>query len=272
MILGTSSNVGKSIITTGICRILSNRSIKTAPFKSQNMSRNSVRLPDGSEIAIAQEIQAKAARAEPTPLMNPILLKPADTTSSEVYLLGQLHESRNARSYYTQTSFYLEKALDAYHELAACYDEIIIEGAGGAAEINLYDKDIANILLARNIRPPILLVADIEKGGVFAQIYGTLALLPDDIRPLVKGIIINKFRGDTSLFDEGRTMIEKLTGIPVLGVIPFINHGIEEEDSLTTGKTGPAPAGDLFDALASHLETHLDTETLLKIIEESVQS
>lgn len=267
MILGTSSNVGKSIMTTALCRILRNKNISVAPFKSQNMSSNSAILEDGTEIAAAQKIQAEAAKVQPSVLMNPVLLKPISDAKSQIILLGKPWDIQNAAGYYTKTEYLLEKAVNAYHELSAQYDHILIEGAGGAAELNLYEKDIANILLARHLRLPILLVADIERGGVFAQIYGTIALLPEDIKPLVKGIIINKFRGDVSLFTEGRQQLERLTGVPVLGVIPFVNHCIEEEDSLITEKQKSTLHGDIYDNLADHVETHIDMKQLMQIME-----
>ncbi len=233
MILGTSSHAGKSTLVAGICRLLNNRGISCAPFKSQNMSLNSYVTEMGKEIGIAQAVQAFAARVSPSELMNPILLKPKSNGVSQVILLGEPLRDVKISDYYQETEWLLEKALDAYSSLAKTYDAIIIEGAGGAAEVNLYDRDIANIQLAKRLKLPIILVADIERGGVFAQVYGTIALLPDDVRPLVKGIIINKFRGDVSLFDSGRQILEKLTGISVLGVVPYAEIDIPDEDSLS---------------------------------------
>ena len=240
MILGSSSHAGKSTIVAGICRILSNRGIASAPFKSQNMSLNSYVTGLGKEIGIAQAVQAFAARTFPSELMNPILLKPKSNGVSQVVLFGEPYKDVQISEYYQETDELLEKAVAAYETLAASYETVVIEGAGGAAEVNLYERDIANILLAKRLRLPIILVADIERGGVFAQVYGTISLLPDDVRPLVKGVIINKFRGDVSLFDSGRAIIEELTGVPVLGVVPFADIDIPDEDSLSLGDKKPA--------------------------------
>ena len=235
MILGSSSHAGKSTIVAGICRIFSNRGIASAPFKSQNMSLNSYVTELGKEIGIAQAVQAFAARTAPTELMNPILLKPKANGVSQVVLLGEPYKDVKIKDYYCETDALLEKAVAAYEELSALHETVVIEGAGGAAEVNLYERDIANILLAKRLRLPIILVADIERGGVFAQVYGTISLLPEDVRPLVKGVIINKFRGDVSLFDEGRKILEELTGVPVLGVVPYADIDIPDEDSLSLG-------------------------------------
>jgi len=240
MILGSSSHAGKSTIAAGICRILSNRGISSAPFKSQNMSLNSYVTELGKEIGMAQAVQAFAARTAPSELMNPILLKPKSNGISQVVLLGEPLRDVGISEYYQETGELLEIAVDAYKQLEESYDTVVIEGAGGAAEVNLYERDIANILLAKRLRLPIILAADIERGGVFAQVYGTLALLPDDVRPLVKGVIINKFRGDVSLFDSGRKILEELTGVPVLGVVPFADIAIPDEDSLSLGDKKPA--------------------------------
>ena len=240
MILGSSSHAGKSTIVAGICRILSNRGISSAPFKSQNMSLNSYVTELGKEIGIAQAVQAFAARTVPSELMNPILLKPKSDGISQVVLLGEPLKDVRISDYYQETDDLLEKAVSAYEELCSSYDTVVIEGAGGAAEVNLYERDIANILLAKRLKLPIILVADIERGGVFAQVYGTISLLPDDVRPLVKGVIINKFRGDVSLFDEGRKILEELTGVPVLGVVPYAEIDIPDEDSLSLGDKKPA--------------------------------
>jgi len=233
MILGTASHVGKSMTVTALCRILSNRGITVAPFKSQNMSLNSYVTISGDEIGIAQAIQAFAARVEPEAEMNPVLLKPKGDSESQIILMGKPFRDVKVEEYYRQTDTLLALVTDAYHNLAAKYGSIVIEGAGGAAECNLFSRDIANILLARSLRLPIILVADIERGGVFAQLYGTIMLLPDDIRPLVQGVIINKFRGEASLFDEGVRILEEKCGVPVLGIIPYTDIALPSEDSLS---------------------------------------
>ncbi len=243
MVLGTASHVGKSTVVTAICRSLLRRSVRHAPFKSQNMSLNSYVTHDGGEIGIAQAMQAMAAGLEPEIAMNPILLKPKGDQTSQIVLMGRPYRDVKASSYYQETDRLLETAMEAAGMLLNRYGHLVIEGAGGAAEVNLYSRDIANIRLARRLRYPIILVADIERGGVFAQVYGTISLLPDDIRPLVCGIIINKFRGDPSLFNEGIAIIEDICKVPVLGLVPATDIAIPSEDSLSLKdkKTGPSP-------------------------------
>ncbi len=238
IVLGTASHVGKSMTVAALCRALYRRGIPVAPFKSQNMSLNSYVTADGSEIGIAQAVQAFAAGVEPSADMNPILLKPKGDQTSQVVLLGRPYKDVQIRDYYAETDTLLAEAVSAFERLRIRYGHIVVEGAGGAAEVNLYDRDIANIRLARHLRLPIVLVADIERGGVFAQVYGTLALLPEDIRPLVTGVIVNKFRGDTGLFASGVTKLEELTGVPVLGVVPYAEIPLPSEDSLSIADKG----------------------------------
>lgn len=233
MVLGTGSHVGKSVIVTALCRIFAGRGYSVAPFKAQNMSLNSWITDDGSEIGIAQAIQAKACGIPPTADMNPILLKPKGDSRSQVIVLGKPYADRTAGDYYDSIEDMVNVVGGAYERLVQQYDIIVIEGAGGAAEINLYHRDVVNIGTARMLRPPVILVGDIERGGVFASIYGTLKLLPDDIAPLVKGIIINKFRGDPAILEPGVRQLEELTGVPVLGVIPYTGLSIPSEDSVS---------------------------------------
>ena len=269
MILGTASHVGKSTIVTGLCRILSNKGVSVAPFKAQNMSSNSCILQNGCEIARSQAVQAEAARAKPSELMNPVLLKPAGNNRSEVILFGKPFSFDEVSVYYQKTDYLLEKVVKAYQALEKEYPVIVVEGAGGAAEVNLYEKDIANILPARKLRIPVILVADIERGGVFAQVYGTLQLLPEDVRPLVRGVIINKFSGDIAFFEEGKKILEGLTGLPVLGIVPKLKLNLPEEDSLAPENPdavmSSAAAEAEYDRLAAALETVLDTDTLINI-------
>ncbi len=232
MVFGTGSHVGKSVLVTALCRILSKR-YNVAPFKAQNMSLNSWVTGDGREIGIAQAIQAKAAGQEPTADMNPVLLKPKGDHVSQVIILGRPYADKKAGEYYDSIDGIMSIVGEAYSRLARAHEVIIIEGAGGAAEINLYHRDIVNIGMARLVKPPIILVGDIERGGVFASIYGTLQLLPDDVRPLVRGIIINKFRGDMKLLEPAIKQIEELTGLPVLGIIPYTDMRIPSEDSVS---------------------------------------
>jgi adenosylcobyric acid synthase len=233
LVLGTASHVGKSVTVAALSRALLRRGIQTAPFKSQNMSLNSYVTPEGGEIGMAQAMQAFAAKLDPHTDMNPVLLKPKGEGISQVVLCGRPYKDVPIADYYRETDHLLKKALECYHRLERTYGHVVAEGAGGAAELNLYDRDIANIRLARAIRLPIILVADIERGGVFAQCYGTIQLLPDDIRSLVKGIIINKFRGDPAIFAGGKETIEEITGVPVLGIVPFTVLPLPSEDSLS---------------------------------------
>ncbi len=235
MIQGTSSDVGKSLIATALCRVFSNEGLKTAPFKSQNMSNNSYVTKDGNEIGRAQGIQAEAARAEASVWMNPILLKPQSDHHAEVILLGKAVDSLSGKSY--RESFY-EKGLSTIEQalqlLEAHYEMLVIEGAGSPVEINLKDKELVNMKVAEMADVPVILVADIDRGGVFASIIGTLELFTEEERGRVAGIVINKFRGDISLFENGVKWIEEKTGIPVLGVLPYLdNHMIDGEDSLS---------------------------------------
>ncbi|MDQ0428280.1 adenosylcobyric acid synthase [Planomicrobium stackebrandtii] len=232
MIQGTASDVGKSMICTAFCRIFSDQGLQVAPFKSQNMSNNSYVTIWGEEIGRSQGVQAEAARTVATVNMNPILLKPESDMKSQVVLFGKKLETMDGMDYRVQ--FY-EKGLAAIDQalanLAQDFTHVVIEGAGSPAEVNLNDRELVNMAVASRADVPVILVADIERGGVFASIVGTLALMPEPER--VKGLIINKFRGDIRLFEDGIRFLESYTGIPVLGVIPHLpSHEIEQEDSL----------------------------------------
>lgn len=233
MILGTASHVGKSTIVAAICRCASKRKISIAPFKSQNMSLNSFVTKDGAEIGIAQAVQAFACMTDPVAEMNPVLLKPKGDRTSQIVLLGKPYRDLNISDYYKETDYLLGIAGESYESLKKKYHNIVIEGAGGAAELNLYERDIANILLAKKLQLPIIIVGDIERGGIFAQIIGTYELLPPDVKKNVCGFLINKFRGDPNLFTDGVRIIEEKTGIPVLGVLPYTNIQLPSEDSLS---------------------------------------
>jgi len=226
VVLGTTSHSGKSTLVAAICRLLSDRGFRVAPFKSQNMSLNSWVTATGAEIGIAQAVQAWAARAEPSEFMNPILLKPKGDRTSQVIVLGKPLADKSAEEYYRDIEGLKEVVDSSVRELEKDYDYIIVEGAGGAAEINLYERDLANIYVARLLQAPIILVGDIERGGVFASLFGTVELLPEDIRPLVKGLVINKFRGDPAILGSGLKSLEGLTGVPVLGVLPYLDLDI----------------------------------------------
>jgi len=239
MFAGTGSDVGKSIVATAFCRIFLQDGYTPAPFKAQNMALNSYATPDGFEIGRAQAVQAEAAGVPCHTDMNPLLLKPNSDHTSQVVLNGKPIGNQHATQYFRKEGReVLRQAVhEAFDRLSARYNPIVMEGAGSIAEINLRDVDIVNMSMARYADAAVILVADIDRGGVFAAVYGTLMLLTEEERRHVKGIIINKFRGDMRLFDEGRRMIEELCGIPVLGVLPYFKDiHIEEEDSVSLEK------------------------------------
>lgn len=244
MVLGSSSHAGKSTVVTAICRLLLDHGYSCAPFKSQNMSLNSYVTDDGREIGIAQAIQAMAAGIEPTAEMNPILLKPKGDRTSQIVLLGKPYKDIRIGEYYNETEYLLDIAVKSYYSLEKKFGNIVVEGAGGAAEMNLYDRDIANILLAEKIDIPIIIVGDIERGGIFAQLIGTYQLLPENVRKNVVGFIINKFMGDPDLFKKGISIIEERTGVKVLGVLPYSHVEIPSEDSLSIQDKSRNNSGD----------------------------
>lgn len=233
MIQGTMSNVGKSLLAAGLCRIFRQDGYKVAPFKSQNMALNSFITKDGSEMGRAQVVQAEAAGIEPDVRMNPILLKPTTDVGSQVIVLGQVMGNMKAVEYYKHKKELVPYVMKAYNELAAENDIIVIEGAGSPAEINLKDEDIVNMGFARMVNAPVLLAGDIDRGGVFAQLYGTVELLEPEEKKLIKGTIVNKFRGDKAILEPGLRQLEELCGVPVAGVIPYLHLDIDDEDSLT---------------------------------------
>ena len=233
MIQGTMSNAGKSLVCAGLCRILRQDGYRVAPFKSQNMALNSFITKDGGEMGRAQVVQAEAAGIDPDVRMNPILLKPTTDVGSQVIVAGQVQGNMRAMEYYRRKREYIPAILKAYNSLASEYDIIVIEGAGSPAEINLKQEDIVNMGLAKLVDAPVLLVGDIDRGGVFAQLYGTVALLEKDERARIKGTIVNKFRGDRSILEPGIRILEELCGVPVAGVIPYTHVDIDDEDSLT---------------------------------------
>jgi adenosylcobyric acid synthase len=233
MVQGTGSHVGKTVVTAGLCRLLARRGLRVAPFKSQNMSLNSVVAVEGGEIARAQELQARAAGVEPSVLMNPVLLKPREGHRCEVIFLGEHHCDCWAREYTREVSREaLKVAAGALERLKGIYDLVVIEGAGSPAEVNLRRFDICNMKVARLAGAPVLLVTDIDRGGAIASVVGTLAVLRPGERQLVEGIIVNKFRGDISLLAPGLTYIERRTGKPVIGVLPYMDFSaLDEEDT-----------------------------------------
>ena len=244
MIQGTMSNAGKSVLAAGLCRIFRQDGYKVAPFKSQNMALNSFITAQGLEMGRAQVMQAEAAGVEPSVEMNPILLKPTSDVGSQVIVNGRAVGNLTASEYFRQKSRLIPQVMEAYHTLEEQYDIIVLEGAGSPAEINLKSQDIVNMGLARMVGAPVLLAGDIDRGGVFAALYGTIALLEAEERPYVKGTIINKFRGDVELLRPGLTQLEELCKVPVVGVVPWMNLDLDEEDSLSSrlgAQGGKAP-------------------------------
>lgn len=233
MIQGTMSGAGKSLLAAGLCRIFKQDGYRTAPFKSQNMALNSFITPEGLEMGRAQVMQAEAAGIMPMVCMNPILLKPTDNVGSQVIVNGRVLGNMSARDYFAYKRKLIPDIKNAFRKLEESADIIVIEGAGSPAEINLKENDIVNMGMAALVDAPVLLVGDIDRGGVFAQLLGTLMLLTDAERQRVKGLIINKFRGDKSLLNSGIEMLEAKGGVPVRGVIPYMDLQLEDEDSLT---------------------------------------
>lgn len=233
MVQGTMSNAGKSLIAAGLCRIFRQDGYRVAPFKSQNMALNSYITSNGLEMGRAQVMQAEAAGIEPDVCMNPILLKPVNNTGSQVIVNGEVLGNMRAREYFAYKKQLIPDIQKAFKRLEKMADIIVIEGAGSPAEINLKNDDIVNMGLAKMLNAPVLLVGDIDRGGVFAQLLGTLMLLEEDERSLVRGLVINKFRGDKTILDPGIDMLYKKCGIPIAGVMPYIKLQLEDEDSLT---------------------------------------
>ena len=234
MIQGTMSNAGKSLLAAGLCRIFKQDGYRVAPFKSQNMALNSFITKDGAEMGRAQVVQAEAAGIAPDVRMNPILLKPTTDVGSQVIVNGQVQGNMRAMEYYKRKREFIPAVMEAYNSLAQDYDIIVIEGAGSPAEINLKATDIVNMGLAELVDAPVLLVGDIDRGGVFAQLYGTIALLEPQEQKRIKGTIVNKFRGDRAILQPGIDILEKICGVPVAGVIPYTHVDIDDEDSLST--------------------------------------
>ena len=233
MVQGTMSNVGKSLLVAGLCRVLAQDGLRVAPFKSQNMALNSGVTPDGLEMGRAQILQAQAAGVEPDVRMNPILLKPTSDVGSQVIVCGHPVATMRAGEYFRHKRELIPTIRRCFDELVATHDIIVVEGAGSPAEINLKSDDIVNMGLARMVGAPVLLVGDIDPGGVFAQLYGTLQLLEPRERALVRGLVINKFRGDVDILRPGLAQLEGLCGVPVLGVLPHLSLDLDDEDSLS---------------------------------------
>ncbi len=234
MVQGTTSDAGKSVLVAGLCRVLARRGINVAPFKPQNMALNSAVTHDGGEIGRAQEVQAQACNIESSVHMNPVLIKPNSDTGAQIILQGKALSDMDALGFHDYKKVAMDTVLDSYSRLQKKYDSIIVEGAGSPAEINLREGDIANMGFAEAADVPVIVVADIDRGGVFAHLYGTLALLSESEQARVKGFVINRFRGDIRLLQSGLDWLEEKTGKPVLGVLPYL-HGftLEAEDAIT---------------------------------------
>ena len=268
MFVGTGSDVGKSILTTAFCRILKQDGFSPAPFKAQNMSLNSYPTADGREIGRAQAVQAEASGIPCSSDMNPVLLKPSGDTTAQMILHGRPIGNRSAKEYFNgqDRAWLFDEVMKAFDRLASSYDPVVIEGAGSISELNLRDRDIVNMSVALRTQASVFLIADIDRGGVFGSIYGTLELLPPAERQLIRGLFINRFRGDIDLFTDGRKMLERITGLPVLGVIPYLREiGIDQEDSLTVTKTTPDRTGGL--RIAVILLPHMSNFTDFNVLE-----
>lgn len=271
MVQGATSSAGKSLLCTGLCRYFYKKGLKVFPFKSQNMSRNAFVDEDGNKIATAQVQQAFACNRKPDVKMNPVLLIPKTDVGSTVVLFGKEFKDMKAREYFEYKKELIPVIEKTFSEIESENDIVVVEGAGSPAEINLRENDIVNMGLAELVDLPVILVADIDRGGVFASLYGTVMLLSENERKRIKGLVINKFRGDKTLLDSGIEQIEKLTGIPVIGTIPYVKLNIPDEDSLVDYDK-PANHGGVtreeleieFDKLMNAIADNMD----MKLVEE----
>jgi adenosylcobyric acid synthase len=240
MVAGTASDVGKSVLVAGLCRLWARQGVNVAPFKAQNMSNNAAVTIGGAEIGRAQALQAAAAGVEPEAVMNPILLKPTGERTSQVVVLGRPVDELEARAYHERKAGLWDVVLDSLADLRRRFDVVFLEGAGGAAEINLLDRDLVNLPLAQRAGIPAILVGDIDRGGVFAQLYGSVALLPPELAATVEGFVVNKLRGDPALLGDSLVDLERRCGVPTLGVVPFLpGITIDAEDSLALDRRPP---------------------------------
>lgn len=237
MVQGTGTGVGKSIVAAGLCRLFKQKGYRVAPFKSQNMSNNSYVCPDGGEISRAQAVQAEACGIEPRVEMNPILLKPMSNTTAQVVLMGKAAGNITASQYWNRENPHLDVIFNAFETLSREFDLVVIEGAGSPAEINLKKREVTNMRIAKMTKSPVILIGDIDRGGIFAQFVGTMEVLDEEEKAYIRGFIINRFRGEIKILKPGIKWLEKRTSQPVLGVLPFIeNLNIAEEDSLPAAK------------------------------------
>lgn len=276
MVQGTTSSAGKSLMCTALCRIFVQDGYSVNPFKSQNMSSKFYLTEEGFKISTAQALQAKAARVNPTPLMNPILLEPKSDNGSMVTLLGEEKQQMEALDYFKFKDSLRDMVRDSYKKLEETCDIVVLEGAGSPAEINLKENDIVNMGMAKMADSQVLLVADINRGGVFASLYGTVMLLDEDERARIRGLIINKFRGDKSLLNKGIEMIEDLLNIPVIGTIPYTHLELVDEDTLidyekecNSKEQVDEEVERELDKLADVVRENLDIDYIYKVMKEN---
>jgi len=280
MIMGTASGVGKSTVVLALCRLLTKLGYRTAPFKAQNITDKIRILSDSKKMSISSILAAAACNLKPHPDMGPVVMIPSKHDGMNLILNG---EEVEFTSFIKMRSYLFDQAFSAYERLLKDYDIVVVEGAGSPVELNLLDHDIVNMNFATHANTPVLLVSEIHRGGVFAAVYGTLALLSEKQRALIKGVIINKFMGDPSLFADGEKIMAKITKMPVLGVLPFMSIEIEDEDSLTEGvlKTKEslytdkeedyvALVNSAIDKIATKMEAYIDMATINKIINKGV--
>ncbi len=267
MIQGTMSNAGKSLLAAGLCRVLSQDGLRVTPFKSQNMALNSGVTADGLEMGRAQIMQAEACGIAPDVRMNPILLKPEGGHRSQLIVAGKAQGAFAARDYFARKKALMPQILEAFDSLAEENDVIVIEGAGSPAEINLAENDIVNMGLARAVSSPVLLAGDIDPGGVFAQLYGTVALLAPEDRALLRGLVVNKFRGDVEILRPGLAPLEKMCGVPVVGVVPYLTLDLDDEDSLAPRLSAREARGviDVAVVRLPHLSNFTDFDPLSRV-------
>ena len=267
MVQGTMSGAGKSLLCAALCRIFAQDGLRAVPFKSQNMALNSFVTRNGAEMGRAQVVQAQAAGVEPDVRMNPILLKPSSDVGSQVIVNGRVQGNMPAMEYYRRKRDFIPAVMEAYESLAREYDIIVIEGAGSPAEINLQENDIVNMGLARMVDAPVLLVGDIDRGGVFAQLYGTVALFAPEDRALLRGLVVNKFRGDVEILRPGLAPLEKMCGVPVVGVVPYLTLDLDDEDSLAPRLSAREARGviDVAVVRLPHLSNFTDFDPLSRV-------
>jgi len=276
MIQGTASGVGKTIITMALCRIFKQDGCKVAPFKPQNMTLNTTLTQNGDEIAVSQLLQAYAAGIEPDASMNPVILKfSAEKKGTQVILNGKYYDTINAYNFKEIKKSLIPEVITAYDRLSQQYDIIVIEGAGSPVELNLTKNsdDIVNMGIAKRVNAPVVLVADIDRGGIFASLYGTISLFDKFERRYVKATVVNRFKGDISHFKEGVEILENITGVPVAGVVPHISFDIPEEDSLYDSSSEYISESNFdsqFDLIADNVRKSLNMELIYKIIDDGV--